>query len=78
MDSHKNRTGGQLGGCPQSRSKYLHCLTYGVCLVCRNSAAANRVHCTASTTVNHGATSAGALSLAASRRRLTQISSTTL
>ena len=58
-------------GCPPSRSKYLHCLTYSVCLVFRLSAAANRVRGAASATANHGAVSAGALSPATSHRRLT-------
>ena len=49
--------------CLPSRSKYLHCLTYGVCLVCRYSVAANRVRGAASATANHGTASAGALSL---------------
>ena len=47
-------------------------------MVCRHSAAANRVRGAASATANHGAASAAALSLAASRRRLTQISFTTV
>ena len=78
-DSRRDaRRGRRAGEAAPSLSKYLHCLTYGVCLVCRHSAAANRVHCAASATANHGASSAGALSLAVSRRCLTQISSTTV
>ena len=47
-------------------------------LLRRHSAAANRIRGAASATANHGAASAGALSLAARRLHLTQISSTTV
>ena len=68
----------RAGQAAPSRSKYLQCLTYSVCLVCRHSAAANHVRGAASATANQGVASAGALFPAASRRRLTQISSRTV